>query len=114
MKRLKRLADETLENQLGKEQQIEVEVARQAINSLDIEIDGILEQYKSLFEKLSSIETEYPGLHGKLKSMVRFPTEYDTRDVVRMKEDLNKIKEMYSNDQDLLRALGNQAPVELE
>lgn len=102
--RLKKIAKE--ENKIIKERNLDLEIARKAINSLDDSIDSIIEEYKNLFTKLNSIYEEYPKLYEQLKKLVKFPTEYDTRDVVSMKSDLQDIKKRYEDDEYLAGVIG--------
>ena len=103
MKRLKKKAQE---EDVLKEREVDLEVARKSIDSLDISIDSVIEEYKNLFTKLNSIAEEYPKIYDQLKKLVKFPTEYDTRDVVKMKTDLETIKERYEDDEYLSGVIG--------
>lgn len=103
MNRLKRIAEE---NNILKERDLDLEVARKAIDSLEGSIDNVIDEYKNLFTKLNSIYEEYPKLYEQLKKLIKFPTEYDTRDVVSMKSDLQQIKERYEDDEYLAGVIG--------
>jgi hypothetical protein len=101
--RLKKLAEE---NDILKERNIDLEVAKKAIDSLDGTIDNIINEYKNLFTKLNSISEEYKPMYEQLKKLIKFPTEYDTRDIVKMKTDLNTIKERYEDNEYLAGVIG--------
>ena len=95
MKRLQKKADNV--------EDISVEFAEKAIEGIDLAIENILESYKELFNRLNTLYEEYPRLHKNIVRVVKFPNEYDIREVAEMQVNLNKVKNRLLQDKDYLK-----------
>jgi septation ring formation regulator EzrA len=95
MKRLKKKAIDRNE--------LNLEVAEKSLEGIEVAIENILDSYKELFNRLNSLHEEYPRLHKNIIRLVRFPNEYDIRDIADMQLDLKKVKSRYDSDKDYLK-----------
>lgn len=105
MGRLKKLSRD-IEKNILKDKEIDIEVAKKSIDSLEVCIDDIIDKYTELFMKLNKIAEEYPKLEEKLRMLISFPDENETKDIVKMKKDIEKLKEKYNDEKYLADSIG--------
>jgi hypothetical protein len=81
----------------------ELDLAKKSIDGIEKSIDNILEEYKELYNRLNTLYKKYPKLHKNIVRTVKFPDQYDIRELADMEIGLDKIDQRFKKDEDYLK-----------
>jgi hypothetical protein len=80
-----------------------LELAKKSIDGIEKSIENILEEYKELYNRLNTLYKKYPKLHKNIVRTVKFPNEYDIRELADIEIGLDKIDQRFEQDEDYLK-----------
>ncbi len=98
MARLKKIADENIEQVEQQEQpQVDFTVVLDLLRRIDGNANDIKSGYYSLLENLNALNKEYAGVYNELKVMAKLPNKNTINDIASFKDDIERAVAMLSD-----------------